>query len=74
MSYLFDPDNWEWLVTGNNFRFILEGFLSTSRSRSIAMVLSLIVGLLLALARLSRLRRRWRRWPARGSTSGATCR
>ena len=21
------PDNWEWLVTGNNLRFILEGFL-----------------------------------------------
>ena len=27
MSYLFDPDNWEWLTTGNNVRFILEGFL-----------------------------------------------
>ena len=27
MSYLFDPDNWEWLTTGNNLRFLLEGFL-----------------------------------------------
>jgi hypothetical protein len=25
MNYVFNPDNWEWLVTGNNFRFILEG-------------------------------------------------
>ena len=32
MSYLFDPANWEWLWTGNNLRFLLEGFLSTSRS------------------------------------------
>jgi ABC-type amino acid transport system permease subunit len=23
MSYLFDPDNWEWLTTGNNVRLIL---------------------------------------------------
>ena len=27
MSYLFDPANWEWVTTGNNVRFILEGFL-----------------------------------------------
>ena len=27
MTYLFDPSNWEWLTTGNNVRFILEGFL-----------------------------------------------
>ena len=27
MSYLFDPDNWEWLWTENNARFLLEGFL-----------------------------------------------
>ena len=27
MSYLFDSGNWEWLWTGNNFRFLIEGFL-----------------------------------------------
>jgi His/Glu/Gln/Arg/opine family amino acid ABC transporter permease subunit len=53
MSYLFDPDNWEWLVTGNNARFILEGFLVNLEIAVIAMVFSLAFGLLLALARLS---------------------
>ena len=53
MSYLFDPDNWEWIVTGNNVRFILEGFLVNLEIAIIAMVLSLIVGLALALARLA---------------------
>ncbi len=54
MNYVFDPDNWEWLVTGNNARFILEGFLVNLEIAVIAMVLSLIVGLALALARLAR--------------------
>jgi His/Glu/Gln/Arg/opine family amino acid ABC transporter permease subunit len=54
MSYLFDPDNWEWIVTGNNVRFILEGFAVNLEIAVIAMVLSLICGLALALARLSR--------------------
>jgi aspartate/glutamate/glutamine transport system permease protein len=54
MSYVFDPGNWEWLVTGNNARFILEGFLVNLEIAVIAMVLSLIAGLALALARLSR--------------------
>jgi aspartate/glutamate/glutamine transport system permease protein len=53
MSYLFNPDNWEWLVSGNNVRFILEGFLVNLEIAAIAMVLSLIVGLALALARLA---------------------
>jgi aspartate/glutamate/glutamine transport system permease protein len=56
VSYLFDPDNWEWLVTGRNFRFILEGFLINLEIAVIAMVLSLICGLALALARLARFR------------------
>jgi putative glutamine transport system permease protein len=56
MTYLFDPDNWEWLVTGNNFRFLLEGFLINLEIAVIAMVFSLICGLALALARLARLR------------------
>jgi His/Glu/Gln/Arg/opine family amino acid ABC transporter permease subunit len=54
MGYLFDPANWEWLTTGNNVRFILEGFLINLQIALIAMILSLIVGLFLALGRLSR--------------------
>jgi His/Glu/Gln/Arg/opine family amino acid ABC transporter permease subunit len=54
MNYLFDPDNWEWLVTGNNARFILEGLAINLEIAVIAMVLSLIVGLALALLRLAR--------------------
>jgi putative glutamine transport system permease protein len=56
MNYVFNPDNWEWLVTGNNFRFILEGFAVNLEIAVISMVLSLIAGLSLALARLSRLK------------------
>jgi His/Glu/Gln/Arg/opine family amino acid ABC transporter permease subunit len=56
MGYLFDPDNWEWLTTGNNLRFLLEGFLVNLEIAAIAIVFSLIFGLLLALTRLSRLR------------------
>jgi His/Glu/Gln/Arg/opine family amino acid ABC transporter permease subunit len=54
MSYLFDPDNWEWLTTGNNVRFILEGFLINLEIAIISMIFALILGLGLALARLSR--------------------
>ena len=54
MSYVFDPSNWEWLITGNNFRYILEGFLINLEIAVIAMVFSLIVGLVLALLRLVR--------------------
>jgi His/Glu/Gln/Arg/opine family amino acid ABC transporter permease subunit len=54
MNYVFDPDNWEWLITGNNARFILEGLAVNLEIAVIAMVLSLIVGLALALARLVR--------------------
>ena len=56
MGYLFDPDNWEWLVTGRNARFIVEGFLVNLQIALIAMIFSLIVGLGLALLRLSRTR------------------
>ena len=54
MSYLFDPGNWEWLITGNNARFILEGFLINLEIAVVAIVLALIAGLALALLRLSR--------------------
>ena len=53
MNYLFSPDNWEWLWTGNNARFIIEGFLINLQIAVVSMIFALIVGLLLALARLS---------------------
>ena len=56
MSYLFDPDNWEWLTSGNNLRFILEGFLVNLEIAVIAIVFSLVVGLALALLGLSTVR------------------
>ena len=56
MGYLFDSGNWEWVVTGNNFRFLLEGFLINVEIAAVGIVLSLIFGLLLALMRISRLR------------------
>ena len=54
MGYLFDPDNWEWLFTSNKFQFLLEGFLVNVQIALIALVCSLILGLALALGRLSR--------------------
>ena len=56
MNYLFDPDNWEWLTTGNNVRFILEGFLINLEIALVSMVFALIFGLVLALLRLSRVK------------------
>jgi len=53
MQYLFDPDNWEWLWTGNNFKFLLEGFAVNLEIAAIAMVLSFAFGLVLALLRIS---------------------
>jgi His/Glu/Gln/Arg/opine family amino acid ABC transporter permease subunit len=54
MNYLFSPDNWEWVTTGNNVRFILEGFLINLEIALVSMVFALIFGLVLALLRLSR--------------------
>jgi His/Glu/Gln/Arg/opine family amino acid ABC transporter permease subunit len=56
VGYLFDSANWEWLTTGNNLRFLLDGFAVNLQIAAIAMVFSLAGGLLLALMRLSRLR------------------
>jgi len=53
MQYLFDPDNWEWLWTGNNFKFLLEGFAVNLQIALIAIVLSFAFGLVLALMRIS---------------------
>ncbi len=54
MSYLVDPDNWEWLFTGNNARFIGEGFLINLEIAVVSILLALVLGLALALLRLSR--------------------
>ncbi len=53
MGYLFDPDNWEWLTTSNNFEFLLGGFAVNAQIALVALVFSLLFGLALALARLS---------------------
>jgi glutamate transport system permease protein len=52
--YVVDPDNWRWLWTGNNLRFLLEGFLVNVEIALVCMVLSLVIGLFLALGRVSR--------------------
>jgi His/Glu/Gln/Arg/opine family amino acid ABC transporter permease subunit len=54
MSYLFSVDNWEWLWTANNARFLLEGFFVNVLIALVAMVLSLILGLALALLSIAR--------------------
>jgi glutamate transport system permease protein len=54
MGYLFDPSNWEWLTSGNNLKFLFTGFLANIEIALVAMVLSLILGLVLALLRLSK--------------------
>jgi len=55
VGYLVDPDNWEWLTTGNNLRFILEGFAVNLEIAVIAMIVSLVVGLILALMSLAKI-------------------
>lgn len=55
MSYLFSADNWEWLWSSNNARFVLEAFLVNLEIAVIAMVLSLALGLVLALLSIARL-------------------
>ena len=66
MNYLFDPDNWEWLTTGNNVRFILEGFLINLEIALVSMVFALILGpgagAPAALARQARERRSRAAW------------
>jgi His/Glu/Gln/Arg/opine family amino acid ABC transporter permease subunit len=54
VSYIFDPDNWKWLGDASNIRLLLEGFLVNVSIALIAMALSLVVGLFLALGRLSK--------------------
>lgn len=56
MEYIFSPDNWEWVWSGNNMQFLLEGFLVNLEIAAIGIVLSLIFGLMLALMRVSTVR------------------
>ena len=62
MGYLFDPSNWEWVTAGANLRFMLEGFATNIEIALISMLLSLLLGLGLALLRISK--RPWVRRPA----------
>jgi len=62
MDYLFSYDNWEWLWTGNNFKFLLEGILVNLQIALVAMVFAFIFGLMLALLRISK--SRWISIPA----------
>src|SRR5687768_6943691 len=56
MGYLFYRANWEWVLSGNNLRFLLEGFAVNLQIAVISIALSLAVGLVLALGRTSRWR------------------
>jgi His/Glu/Gln/Arg/opine family amino acid ABC transporter permease subunit len=62
VGYLIDRANLEWLTAGNNLRFILTGFLINLQIAALAMLLSLIFGLVLALMRISK--KPWVRTPA----------
>jgi glutamate transport system permease protein len=54
VGYLFDPSNWEWIFAGRNFAFLLERFLNNIVLALITMALSLLVGLGIALLRISK--------------------
>ena len=54
MGYLFDPANWEWIFAGRNFMFLLERFLNNIILALVVMALSLILGLVIALLRISK--------------------
>ena len=55
MGYLFDPDNWRWVLTENNAQFLFEAFLTNVQIALIAMVMALALGLVLALMAISAL-------------------
>jgi His/Glu/Gln/Arg/opine family amino acid ABC transporter permease subunit len=60
-EFIFDPERWQWLFSGRSFRFLLEGLAVNIEMAVIAMILSLIIGLFLALGRISK--NRWVRLP-----------
>ena len=59
-EFLFAPDRWEWLWSGNSFKFLLEGIAVNIEMAVIAMILSLIIGLFLSLGRISKTP--WVKW------------
>ena len=56
LEFVFAPERWSWLFQGRGFVFLLEGIAVNLEMAVIAMALSLIFGLLLALGRLSKTR------------------
>ena len=56
MSYLFGWENWSWVTDWLNLKFLLNAFLVNIEIAVIAMALSLVFGLLLALGRVSKSR------------------
>ncbi|MCA1707971.1 MAG: amino acid ABC transporter permease, partial [Actinobacteria bacterium] len=54
MRFIFSPENWEWLFHGKNLTFLLEHFLRNVLIALVAMGLSLVLGLVLALLRLTK--------------------
>ena len=53
-EFLFAPERWSWLFKGRGFVFLLEGIAVNLEMAVIAMTLSLIFGLFLALGRISK--------------------
>ena len=54
LEFVFAPERWSWLFSGRFFVFLLEGLAVNLEMAAIAMVLSLIIGLLLSLGRISK--------------------
>ena len=54
MGYLLDPANWEWVFAGRNFMFLVERFLNNIILALITMAFSLVLGLIIALLRISK--------------------
>jgi putative glutamine transport system permease protein len=54
VTFIFNPDNWAWLGNFSNVRLLLEGAMVNISLALVAMALSLVFGLLLALARVSK--------------------
>ena len=55
-EFVFAPERWSWLFEGRGFIFLLEGIAVNLEMAVIALALSLIFGLLLALGRISKTR------------------
>lgn len=50
----FDADHWDWMKSAGTWRFFGQGLLLTVRAALTGMLLAMVIGALLALARLSR--------------------